>query len=64
MSEQQLVTVAEAAEILGVDVRTIYNYRNANLLATYRVTGGRQKIRLLRSEVEALAAPASAEVTR
>lgn len=51
-----LVTVAEAADILGVDVRSIYNYRARGLLTTYKVAHGRA-VRLDLAEVYALAAP-------
>lgn len=62
MAERHLITLAHAADILSLDEKTIRRYVAAGRLIGYRV--GPRAIRVDAAEVEALARPIPAAVTR
>jgi excisionase family DNA binding protein len=59
----QFVSIADTAEFIGVDTRTVRNMISDGRLRAYRLAGGRT-FRIRRSDLEALLVPfeASADI--
>lgn len=54
--EHDMITRSAAAELAGVDVRTIDRWANEHRITRYKI-GGMQWVRFKRSEIEAMVTP-------
>lgn len=55
-TEEATLTRAQAAELAGVDVRTVDRWANDGLITRYKL-GGMQWVRFMPSEIEAMRRP-------
>ena len=49
---ERMISISEASEILGVDIRTLQRWDNDGRLKAYRTLGGHRRYKL--SEIESL----------